>query len=114
MCGTSVEGVQLDWFFSNGTKVGSTNRNVRVGHFPNGTVSLQIASDRRLSPCDSGVYTCRANLSESNQAQEKTYTVFINSKSRGRQKGELRGGEEEREGEGIERRGGWIGEGIEV
>ena len=81
LCGTSVEGAQLDWFFSNGTKVGNTNLNVREGHFPNGTVSLQIASSRRLSPCDGGVYTCRVNISETNQAQEQTYTLTIGSKS---------------------------------
>lgn len=79
LCGTSVKGVQLDWFFSNGTKVGNKNRNIREGHFRNGTASLQIASDRRLSPCDSGVYICRANQTAMRQVEQKTFTLIIDS-----------------------------------
>ena len=67
----------LDWFFSNGTKVGTTNRNIREGHFENQTASLQIASDRRLSYCDSGVYACRANQSSKGRVEEKTFTLTI-------------------------------------
>ncbi len=77
LCGTTIRGVQLDWFFSNGTKVGNRNRNIREGHFRNGTASLQIASDRRLSPCDSGMYICKANQTAMNQAQQKTFTLII-------------------------------------
>lgn len=82
LCGTSSPGVQLDWFFSNGTKVGVSNRNVREGHFPNGTVSLQFGSHRTLSPCDSGIYTCRANQSNGSRVEGKTFTLTIDSKLR--------------------------------
>lgn len=78
-CGSNLPGVQLDWFFSNGTKVGNNNRNIREGHFPNGTTSLQIASDRSLSPCDSGVYICRANQSEAGRAEQKSFNLTIDS-----------------------------------
>lgn len=77
LCGSSLEGVQLDWFFSNGTKVGNTNRNVREGHFRNGTASLQIASDRNVGPCDSGMYSCRANQSGSGRVEQRTFTLTV-------------------------------------
>lgn len=82
LCGSSLEGVQLDWYFSNGTKVGITNRNIREGHFPNGTTSLQIASDRRVTPCDSGVYSCRARQvnNETERTEQKTFTLTVGSK----------------------------------
>ena len=80
LCGATAEGVQLDWFFENGTKVGISNRNVRKGHFENGTASLQIASDRRLSLCDSGVYACRANQSSTGRVEQKTFTLRVGCK----------------------------------
>lgn len=80
LCGATEMGVELDWFFANGTKVGTTNRNVREGHFENGTASLQIASDRNLNLCDAGVYTCRANQSSTGRIEQMTFTLIIGSK----------------------------------
>lgn len=79
LCGATEDGVQLDWFFENGTKVGTTNRNVREGHFENGTASLQIASDRGLSPCDAGAYVCRANQSATGRVEQKVFNFMIGS-----------------------------------
>ena len=59
--------------------MGNNNRNIREGHFRNGTTSLQFGSDRTLSPCDSGVYTCRANQSETRRIEEKTFKLTIDS-----------------------------------
>ena len=69
----------VDWFFSNGTKVGTSDRNVREGHYANGTAVLQIASNRRLSYCDAGVYTCKVNTT-SGLEHRKNFTLVINSK----------------------------------
>ena len=80
LCGAIADGVQLDWFFENGTKVGTSNRNVREGHFENGTASLQIASNRRVSPCDAGVYACRANQSATERVEQKTFKLTVGSK----------------------------------
>ena len=72
------ENSTVDWFFSNGTKVGNSDRNIREGHYANGTAVLQIASDRRLSYCDAGVYTCVVNTT-SGFVQRKNFTLVINS-----------------------------------
>jgi hypothetical protein len=70
----------VDWFFSNGTKVGITDRNIREGHYANGTTVLQIANDRRLSYCDAGVYTCKVNTT-SGREHTKNFTLLINGMS---------------------------------
>ena len=70
--------MQIDWYFENGTKVGTSDRNIREGHFNNGTTSLQIASNRQLSLCDSGRYTCIAN--KTGKVEQKVFTLTINSK----------------------------------
>ena len=76
-CSASIlDNATVDWFFSNGTKVGSSDRNIREGHFANGTTVLQIASDRLLSYCDAGVYTCVANVS--GKTERKNFTLVIN------------------------------------
>ena len=69
----------VDWYFSNGTKVGTSDRNIREGHYANGTAVLQIASNRRLSYCDAGVYTCLANVS--GKTEERNFTLVINGKT---------------------------------
>ncbi len=81
-CGSSLTNVKVDWFFSNGTKVGISNRNVREGHFNNGTTVLQMGRFGRLTACDVDTYICRANQTTTGRAQQKTVTVIYNSKSR--------------------------------
>ena len=69
----------VDWFFSNGSKIGATDRNFRAGHHPNGTAMLEIANNRPLSYCDGGTYTCIANTT-SDHFETRNITLLINSK----------------------------------
>ena len=78
-CSTGKPNVQIDWFFENGTKVGITDRNLREGHYPNGTTVLQIAVSRRFNPCDGGVYICVANDTVGN-VERRNFSLTINSK----------------------------------
>ena len=77
-CNTNDKNAEVDWLFTNGSKVGTTNRNFREGHHANGTTVLQIASNRRLSNCDAGVFTCVANCT--NGIEKKNFTLVINSR----------------------------------
>ena len=58
--------------------MGNSNRNIREGHYANGTAVLQIASNRQLSYCDAGIYTCMVNTT-SGQVHRKNFTLVINS-----------------------------------
>ena len=77
-CRAGTSDADIDWFFANGTKVGSSNQNLREGHYLNGTTVLQIASNRRLSLCDAGTYTCVTNCS--GMTQSRNFTLVINCK----------------------------------
>ena len=79
-CGTPQSDVQIDWYSPNGEKVGITNRNLREAHYNNGTTVLQIATFRRLSICDAGVYTCVANDTSNRNSQRKNFILIIGSK----------------------------------
>ena len=75
-CGSSLPGVEIDWFFSNGTKVGISNRNIREGHYSNGTTILQFGI---ISVCDTAdLYTCRANQSATGKVQQRTFNIQVN------------------------------------
>jgi len=74
-CGSQQTGVNFDWFFSNGTKVGTANRNVREGHYANGTTVLQIGRFGRVTWCDADTYVCRANQTATGRVQQKTFKV---------------------------------------
>ena len=74
-CGSQLSGVKFDWYFSNGTKVGTANRNVREGHFDNGTAVLQIGRFGRVTSCDADTYVCRANQTATSRVQQKTFKV---------------------------------------
>ena len=81
-CGSSFPNAQLNWFYSNGTRVGVSNRHIREGHFKNGTIVLQIGNERRLTVCDADIYTCRANVttsSGSQRGQQRTFKLTFNS-----------------------------------
>ena len=78
-CGTGTTGVTINWYFSNGSQIGSTDRNIRQANHANGTAILQIANGRLVGYCDAGVYTCRA-VSTSGVIQERTFRLRINSK----------------------------------
>ena len=80
LCGSSLPGVVLGWYFSNGTSVGNKNRNLREGNLVNGTRALQFGTFSGVSPCDSGVYICRANLTHSAKAEQRPFKVTVNSK----------------------------------
>ena len=77
-CRAGTNDAEIDWFFANGTKVGSSNQNLREGHYQNSTIVLQIASNRGLSLCDAGTYTCVANCS--GVTQSRNFTLVINCK----------------------------------
>jgi len=78
-CRAARPEAEVDWFYTNGTKIGSSDRNFREGHYPNGTTVLQIASSRRLRTCDAGTYTCVANCSDG-VVQSRNFTLVISSK----------------------------------
>lgn len=81
-CGSSLPNPKVHWFYSNGTKIGSSNRHLREGVFSNGTSVLQIGNERRLTVCDGGTYTCRANITNSKgveRVQQKTFKLVFNS-----------------------------------
>ncbi len=72
--------MQIDWFAPNGKKVGIADRNMRVGHYTNGTAVLQIAAFRLLNSCDGGVYTCVANDSSTLTEERKNFTLLVGCK----------------------------------
>jgi hypothetical protein len=78
-CGSGLSDVTLGWFFSNGSRVGIGRRDLREGHFPNGTAVLDIGIGRRLTICDAGTYTCVAN-SSSRGIHSRDFVLTINSK----------------------------------
>ena len=77
-CDSGVSGVTTNWFFSNGTLVGTTNRNIHQASYSNGTTVLQIANGRPLDYCDAGVYTCQA-VSSAGQIQRRNFELRVNS-----------------------------------
>ena len=77
-CDTGISNVTTNWYFSNGTLIGTTNRNIRQASYPNGTTVLQIANDRAVDYCDAGVYTCQA-VSSTGEVQERSFNLRINS-----------------------------------
>ena len=77
-CDTGVSGVTTNWFFSNGTQVGTSNRNICQASYDNGTTVLQIANSRPLDYCDAGVYTCQA-VSSNGQIQRRSFELRVNS-----------------------------------
>ena len=77
-CDAGITNVTTNWFFSNGTQVGATNRNIRQASYPNGTTILQIADGRPLDYCDAGIYTCQA-VSSTGEIQERNFRLRVNS-----------------------------------
>ena len=77
-CDTGISNVTINWVFSNGSLIGSTDRNIRQAKYRNGTTILQIARGRSLDYCDAGVYTCRA-VGSSGLVQERQFTLRVNS-----------------------------------
>ena len=78
-CSTSGDTLG-EWYFSNGTRIGTRDRNFRAGHFSNGTAVLQIADTRPLSYCDGGTYTCRVVNDTTLHYETRNFTLVINSK----------------------------------
>ncbi len=79
-CGSSRNNVQIDWLAPDGEKIGSSDRNRRVGRFSNGTAVLQIAAFRRLTSCDGGIYMCVATVPGTQEMMQKAFTLFIGCK----------------------------------
>ena len=77
-CDAGLSNVTTNWYFSNGTQVGTTDRNIRQASYPNGTTVLQIANGRALDYCDAGVYTCLA-VSSTGEVQERDFKLLIDS-----------------------------------
>ncbi len=65
------------WYDNDGSPVGLTSRNLQQTFFPNGTTVLQIASDRLVSYCDAGVFTCVVS-NEQGQTQRRNFTLLFN------------------------------------
>ncbi len=85
LCGSKYKNANIDWFHANGSKVGIINRHLREAHFSNGTVILQIGNERRLTPCDAGIYSCRANATTEEgivKVQQKNFKLTFNSEWR--------------------------------
>ena len=83
-CGSGISDVQLTWFFSNGTEVPYSDRDVRQGTNNNEmpTSILQIGASRTFQYCDAGTYTCRAVWSINNTIieQNRSFILLIGSK----------------------------------
>ena len=76
----------VEWFFSNGTKVRartatSSQSNVGVVNFGNGTTALQLGASRGLTYCEGGKYTCAVNTT-SGRSERRTFHLKVGSKSR--------------------------------
>jgi len=80
-CGSTRPGIVIDWYNSEGVKIGIKDRNLREGHYDNGTTILQVAASRRLSECDGGVYTCIAEEMQTGAIHQRNFTLMIGSES---------------------------------
>lgn len=78
LCGTGLSNATINWLFSSGSVVGSTDRNIRQAKYSNGTTVLQLANDRIVDYCDAGAYICRA-VSSSGEMQERQFLLRVNS-----------------------------------
>lgn len=65
------------WHKSDGSPVGTTDQNLRQTFYPNGTTVLQIASNRRVSYCDAGAFSCIVTNNR-RQTQQRTFTLLYN------------------------------------
>ena len=75
LCGSDLPGVEINWLFPNGTKVGVGNRDVHECHFANRTSILQFGL---VNLCNRGLYICRANQSATGKVQQRTFKVKVN------------------------------------
>jgi len=78
-CCVSDTSVEVNWYDSEGTAVGTTDRNLRQVSYNNGTTVLQIASNREVSYCDAGIYTCVASTTRSN-THKRDFTLLFSGK----------------------------------
>ena len=62
------------WVMSDGSPVGTADRNLRQVSNADGTVILQIASSRQVTYCDAGVYTCVVNDGQG-RSEERDFTL---------------------------------------
>ena len=76
LCGSNLPGVDINWFFSNGTNIGIGNRDIYEGDFSNGTSALLF---RRRTLCVGGLYICRANQTSTGRMQQRTLKVTVDS-----------------------------------
>ena len=77
-CGSGLSDVELHWLFPDGSQVGTSNRNIYEGRHDNGTTTLYITNQPRLSYCDAGTYVCVA--SGNGNVQERDFTLMIGRK----------------------------------
>ena len=61
--------------------MGISSLHIREGHYSNGTTVLQIGYVGRITACDGGIYTCKANKSSNNdnRVQQRTFKLTYNS-----------------------------------
>ena len=73
----------VEWFFANGTKVGTAvgGSNIGVDKFSNGTTMLKVGIERGLRYCEGGKYTCVVNTT-SGRSEKRTFHLSIGSKSK--------------------------------
>ena len=74
-CGSGLSDVELHWLFADRSQVGTSSRNIYEGRHDNGTTTLYITNQLRLSYCDAGTYVCMAN--RSGYVQEREFTLMI-------------------------------------
>ena len=67
----------VDWFYTDGSRIGDTKRYLQVTYFPNGTAVLKIAENRSVHYCDGGTFTCIAR--SANRTESRNFTLIINS-----------------------------------
>ena len=73
-CRSGVFSNNVTWINSDGSPVGTADRNLRQVSNADGTVILQIASSRQVTYCDAGVYTCVVT-DDQGRSEERDFTL---------------------------------------
>lgn len=79
-CDVRNNNLSVGWYYGNGTGIGLSDRNFRQVQYQNGTTVLQIASNRMLTYCDAGVYTCVVNNSQG-ESQRRNFSLLVTGQS---------------------------------
>ena len=75
-CDTHDANVVVTWYKSDGAPVGTMDQNLRQVSYDDNTNVLQIASNRLVSYCDAGVFSCVVQ-NRRGQTQRRTFTLLF-------------------------------------